>query len=85
MQNILDLILFELKTNYILQLILCIVFILILSILPKVIEAIFYANEYNPTNRPSYLRINPKTNKWESGPISNSTLWWRCFWYSFFN
>jgi len=51
-----------------------------LFFLEPIVEAWKYANNFRPVNRPENFYLDTKENKWCSEPISDRTLWWRCFW-----
>lgn len=48
----------------------------------KIADALKYANNFEPTNRPATLFVNKKTNTWQTGYVSDRYIWWRSFFYS---
>lgn len=44
--------------------------------------AILDASGFRPVNRPRTLWIDKQTNTWQTGHVSDQTLWWRVFFNS---
>lgn len=45
-------------------------------------RAIRDANNFKPVNRPRTLWVDMKTNTWQTGYVSDRTIWWRVFFNS---